>query len=312
MTRSYYFCLIGCLCLLLSGCDSLRKEIDPDRLNREAAKLVVTGFLSPQDTILAVKITRSQPVLGEDTGYGYTAADVKDATTTLSSGGKSVALQYDGRAGYYRAAISQLPVVGGQTYTLTVLTPAGERATASCTIPTPVALASVTFDSLTENQYGRQFTRYFVRGRWQDPAGQANNYQVTGLFRYVPVCTGCEKNPNYKETEQLNPLYFDQSTMQTDRSTEGGEMISERAFLGGYYFGNIPQSGFGSQYKSATVTINLLSTDQGYYQYQDAVQRQSQVSGNPFAESVPVPTNIQGAFGCFAGYNRSTMTMKLK
>ncbi len=298
---------------LLSGCDSLRKEVDPDRLNREAAKLVISCFLSPQDTVLAVKVTRSLPVLGEQINYSYTGINVTDATVFLSAGGKSVTLRFNSQLGYYSVSNLQLPVVAGQTYSLRVQTPAGEQATSSCTIPRVVNLTGITLDSLTDNQFGRQNKRYFVRGRWQDPAGQANYYQTTGLLRFVPLCTSCEMNPNYKPTEQYSPLYSDNSTngLQTDRSTEGNEMISDRLFLGNLY-GNPAQSGFGSQYKSATLTVNLLSTDQAYYQYQDAVSRQGQSSDNPFAEPVPVPTNIQGGLGCFAGYNRSTMTLKLK
>lgn len=301
---------------LLSGCGSLRREVDPDRLNREAAKLVVTCFLSPQDTVLAVKITRSQPVLGEEIRYPYNGTNVSNATVALGVSGKSVMLRYDSQLGYYGVNSQQLPIVTGQTYTLSVQTPAGEQATSTCTIPVPVNLTSVTFDTLTDNQSGGQYRnkRYYVIGRWQDLAGQANFYQVKGELRYIPQCTGCQTNPNYKETEQNSTLYFNDNSngLQTDRGKEGKEMISDRAFVGSYYFGSTPQSGFGSQYKSATLTINLLNTDQAYYQYQDAVARQSQSSDNPFAEPVPVPSNIQGGLGCFAGYNRSTMTLKLK
>lgn len=315
MKRTYLF-VLSCLCPFLLSCGSLRQEIDPDRLNREASKLVVTCFLSPQDTVLAVKVNRSQPVLGDEPEFGLTATDVKDAVTTLSSGSKSVVLVYNRQLGYYRASSQGLPVVVGQTYTLTVQTPAGEQATAACTIPGPVNLASLAFDSLIDNQFSGQSKRYFVRGRWRDPAGQPNNYQLTGLFRYILPCTNCQNNPNYKETEQFTTLYFDESNkgLQTDQSTNGGEMISGRAFLGYSYYsgGGSNQPNFGSQYKSATVTVNLLNTDRAYYQYQDAIARQSDVSGNPFAEPVIIPTNIQGGFGCFAGYNRSTITLKLK
>lgn len=316
MLRSVYLVvsLLITSLFILSSCDSLRKEVDPDRLNREAAKLVVTCFLSPQDTVLAVKVTRSLPVLGEVIQYTSNGNPVPNAAVTLSTNGKSVTLRYNSQLGYYGVSSQQLPVVVGQTYTLDVQTPTGERATSTCTIPGAVNLTNVTLDSLTDNQFGRQYKRYFVRGRWQDPAGQANHYQVTGSFRYVPLCKSCEMNPNYKETEQYSPLYSDESNngLQTDRSTEGKEMISDRLFLGSYFYGSPSQSGFGNQYKSATLTINLLSTDQAYYQYQDAVSRQSQAVDNPFAEPVPVPANIQGGLGCFAGYNRSTMTLKLK
>ena len=306
--------LYSLFCLLLFGCDSLRKEVSPDRLNREAAKLVVTGFLSPQDTVLAVKVTRSQPVLGEEVGFNYAGINVTDAIVSLSEGGKSVMLRYNSQGNYYSANRNQLPVIVGRTYTLTVQTPNGEQAISTCTIPEAINLSSVTFDSLTTNDFGREVKRYFVRGRWQDLPGQINYYQLMGVFRFTFPCVGCQNNPNYPQSEQFTTLSFDQNNngLQTDRGTEGKEMISDRAFFGSYYFGNVPASGFGGQYKSASLTVDLLSTDQAYYQYQDAVARQSQVVGNPFSEPVPIPTNIRGAFGCFAGYNRSTVVMRIK
>ncbi|MFD2573491.1 DUF4249 domain-containing protein [Spirosoma soli] len=301
--------------VLLTSCDSLRQEVNPDRLNRESAKLVVTCFLSPQDTVLAVKVSRSQPVLGEETGGLYTGNTVANATVTISQGGQSVQLPFVSSQAYYKIDAKQLPVLAGQTYTLTVQTPNGEQATSRCIIPEPVVMTSVTFDSIADNQFGQRRTRYFVRARWDDPANQVNYYQLTGLFQAIQNCLGCERSPTYKEQVLYNNLYFRDNSngLLTDRTTNGGPMISDRGFLGGgYTFFNGQQVGFTSQYKTASVQANLLNTDQAYYLYQDAIARQSEVSGNPFAEPVPVPTNLTGALGCFAGYNRSTITLKIK
>jgi hypothetical protein len=56
----------------------------------------------------------------------------------------------------------------------------------------------------------------------------------------------------------------------------------------------------------------LLNVDENYYRYHDGVARQDEVRDNPFAEPVPIPTNIQGGLGCFGAYNRSTLTLYLK
>lgn len=287
----------------LFGCDSLRQEVNPDRLNREAAKLVVTCFLSPQDTVLAVKVNRTQPVLGESTNFSNTGINVSDATVTLSESGQSVTLRYDARLGYYQAPTGQLPVAVGRTYALAVQTPVGEQARASCTVPASVALTSVVLDSSTENQFGRQHRRYFVRARWTDPAGQANYYLTTGMYKFLI------NDPKVPGKEQFSYLSLGENNnngLLTDRNTDGREMISERLFMNiGYYSNN-------SQAKISGVSVNLLTTDQAYYQYLDAIDRQSEASGNPFAEPVPIPSNIQGALGCFGAYNHSTLTMTLK
>lgn len=295
------------LLALLAGCDSLRQEVDPSRLNREASKLVVTSFLSPQDTVLSVKVSRSQPVLGDESQS--TGRSVPNATVTLSDGSKSVTLVYSTSLAYYRADIGQLPIRAGRTYTLTVLTPDGERAESTCTIPGPVALMSIAFDSLMENRFGQQSKRYFARGIWLDPAGQANYYHITGMYRFSV------KNSNPLNPEQVGMLSFndDVNGLKTDRNVEGDEMISSRAFMRGIYYSNNGQvTNVDNQFQITSITMNLLNTDQAYYQYQDAVNRQSQVSGNPFAEPVPIPSNIRGGLGCFAGYNRSRLVLQLK
>ena len=302
LSKTGAFSFLFLASIYLFGCDSLRQEVDPDRLNREAAKLVVTCFLSPQDTVLAVKVTRSQPVLGENTGFSTTGINVPDATVRLSEGERTVMLAYNATLSFYGAGVQQLPVVAGRTYVLTVQTPAGEQAIGSCTIPGLVQPIGIAFDSLTNNQFGRQVKRYFVRARWLDPAGQANYYQTTGAYRFVV------RDPKALGKEQFGYLSVDNSNngLLTDRNTDGREMVSERLFMNSVYYGN------NSQNEITSVLINLLNTDQAYYQYQDAVARQSQVLGNPFAEPVPIPSNIQGALGCFGAYNRSTLMVKLK
>lgn len=290
----------------LSGCDSLRQEVDPDRLNREAAKLVVACFLSPQDTLLAVKLIRTRTVLNDGSAGSSADNNVTNAIVTLSEGGRTVTLGYDAKGNFYRASVRQLPVVAGRTYALTVQTPDGQRATSTCTVPGPVQPTGITFDSLTENQFGRQIKRYFVRARWLDPAGQADYYLTTGSYRFAV--------PNAPGKEQLGYLSVGNNNnggLLTDRNNEGREMISERLFMSGISYSNNGQANYG-RYKITNVLVNLFNTNQAYYQYMDAVARQSQVSGNPFAEPVPIPSNIEGALGCFGAYNRSTLTVQLK
>lgn len=307
-----FFCLglaVGLAGLsFLIGCQKLQLEVDPDRLQSEAAKLVVTCYLSPQDQVLAVKVTRTKSILGQQGTPNDT--NVIDATVRLSQSGRSVALPYDAKQQVYRADIQRMPIVVGRTYGLLVQTPDGERVTGFCTIPGPVKLAGVTFDSLTEGDA----RRYFVRGQWLDPAAQTNFYQITGLFRYVTNCPTCEKNPAYQPREEASYLQFDnlEGTLASDQGSGGSTLTSVPAYLTGASTDNDRQPGFRSQYKAATVVLNLLNTDRNYYQYHNAVVRQAEVRDNPFAEPVAIPTNLQGGLGCFGAYNRSTLVVRLK
>ncbi|GAB3897527.1 DUF4249 domain-containing protein [Spirosoma agri] len=294
----------------LWGCGSLRNEVDPGALGAETAKLVVSSFLSPQDTLLTVKVARSRTVVGDSIGGLIDGDNIADATVILSEGGRSVRLRYesDGQP-YYSISASQLSIVAGKTYSLSVQTTTGERATSSCTIPGPVSINTVTFDSLAS---GRS-QRYFVRARWQDPIGLTNYYQTAGVFRFVLNCKSCAQDQ--PDQEEFSGLSFDDDNrgLFSDAGIDGSSMISGRAYLNG---ANLPTgdqpAGFFNQYKRAQATINLFSVDQAYYQYWSAVIRQRRTRGNPFAEPVLIPSNIQGGLGCFAGYNNATIVLRLK
>lgn len=297
--------LLTCLAGLafLYGCTSLRNEVDPNLLGPASTKLVVSGFISPQDTVLAIKVTRSNTVVGDSISLLQTGNNVTDATVTLSDGSKTVQLPYNNipksdtvrSRPYYSINAKQLPVVAGRTYSLTVVAN-GQRATSVCTIPTAVQPTAIKLDS-TAN------ARYYVTVKWQDPAGQANYYQAAGIFRYIAAnCKACQN-------EVYNTLSFDDDSrgLFSDVGYEGGEIASGRAYLTSA--GTI---NFYNYYKTASVTANLMSVDQNFYRFQDAAMRQRRSRNNPFAEPVIIPSNIDGGLGCFAGYNNATMTLKLK
>ena len=191
------FTLVTCLTgfALFDGCTSLRNEVDPSQLGLAAPKLVVSGFLSPQDTVIAVKVTRSATVVGDSLSLMQTGNDITNATVTIAEGDRTVNLLYNNRPAsstsaqpYYSASARLLPIVVGRTYTLTVVTSNGQKASSSCTIPALVSPKAITFDSIDDTQNRVKVRRYFVRAQWQDPPDQANYYQVAGIFRLYDKC----------------------------------------------------------------------------------------------------------------------------
>ncbi|GAB3951909.1 hypothetical protein GCM10028805_32810 [Spirosoma harenae] len=308
-----------CLALftLVDGCTGLRNEVDPGELGLESSKLVVTSFLSPQDTLLTAKVTRSSTVVGDSLTMSQTGNNITNATVTLSDGTRSVVLTSTvarstsaTNQSYYRASARLLPIIAGKTYTLTVATPNGQKVTSTCTIPQPVSPTQVTFDSLTENQRRGKTIRYYVQTRWKDPVGEGNAYQVAGIFRYLRIPQGAS-NCATCLIEDYNSLSFDDDNrgLFTDIGVDGTTMPTPpgKAFMVSSMTGN-----FFNQYKTASVIIDLMSVEQSYYKFQEAIIRQRRSRNNPFAEPVLIPSNINGGLGCFAGYNNATMTLKLK
>ncbi|GAB3778286.1 hypothetical protein GCM10028818_26950 [Spirosoma horti] len=311
--RSVINTLASCLAVawLLVGCGSLRNEVDPSQLGSASPKLVINGYLSPQDTVLAIKLTRSNTVVGDSLSLLQTGNDITDATVTLSDGNKLVRLQYTSthptdstKQSYYGASARLLPIIAGRTYTLSVITANGQRASSTCTIPVPIKPMSITFDSLTQNQSRSLVRRYFIKTLWTDPAGQPNYYQLAGYFRYL------------SKLDQLGnfPLTYDDDNrgLLSDEGLDGTVLLSGRSFLTSTTFSTNESTSFYGQYRKASVAVNLMSVERTYYQFQTAVIRQRRVRNNPFAEPVLIPSNIEGGLGCFAGYNNSVTTFTLK
>ncbi len=300
------------------GCGSLRQEVEPTGITQQPTTIVVACFISPQDSVLAARVTRSSPVLGVERQVG---ADIIDAVVILSDGSRSVQLRparyttnYGYPPTYFRASASSLPILAGKTYTLTVQTNAGPSVKATCIVPAAVPAEQITVDSSITTDFGERRKQYYARLRWRDPAGQPNFYRVAGNNEskepsgiYDPV------TKTYRDTlvQRTVEWYFDASSLSTDVNRDGQLMISTRARLSPASYRRI-NGVWVSTPPSGRLDGYLLNVDENYYRYHDGVTRQNEVRDNPFAEPVPIPTNIQGGLGCFGAYNQSTLTLYLK
>ncbi len=318
--------LLFILAFLLVGCGSLRNEVSPSLLSLDGEKLVVNGYISPQDTLLSVKVSRSKPVLGEQTdALPY---NVGNATVSLSDGNKVVMLRYLDDKQWYQVRASQLPVLTGKTYILSVSTPDGKQVMATATVPKPVPINRAILDS-TVTRVGKLLKKvYSIRFDWQDPANEANAYEYAAYFSWHPGSTypinGQPANPLGQAANTLRVLTFPRENrtgnLLTDDRQDGALLTSLAAEVG-----SVDVNGDGPGAEAALnvlalsnvlpgpqVLLRLLSTEPLYYRYKDAVIRQRENRNNPFAEPVLIPTNIQGGLGCFAAYNQSSLTVKVR
>ena len=120
MKKIFLYSLLIVSQLILLSCESLIEEIDPSFLPETDSKLVVACFISPQDTVLAAKITETKLLIGTS---GDIRDDITNASVSLSDGSKSIRFVYSPKLGYYRALPSELPILAGKTYTITVIHP---------------------------------------------------------------------------------------------------------------------------------------------------------------------------------------------
>lgn len=289
------------------SCETLVNDVDPDRLPQADLKLVVHGYLSPQDTLTTIHVYYSNTFFGNASFYGLPATSMNDATVTLSSQGKSIVLPFSTKTSNYSIRSSEFPIVEGQTYSLKV-----ERdnrvAEASCTVPLAVPIQQVLQDSVARSNSSNPAAPkdYLYTLKWKDPAGQANYYRVSGyVYQTQRVQTGPDKFTNQPNFSILSFRENNRSReLITDKGGDGAQLTSGPGRFFNYYYSNTTPSPFTFHF----VELSLINCEKTYYDYHEAIQNFNE--DNPFAEPLLIPSNIKNGLGCFAAYNRSSVVIK--
>ncbi len=290
--------------LLLAGvCLLAACEKDVTSLNLPAieSQLVLYAFISPQDTVVSVRVYESKPVFTDRTG-GVSDL-IPDATVTLSDGQKSVALSLPGNVGQgpgtssYYVMARDFPIEAGKTYMLRVSTPDGRLATAQCTVPAAPPVPEVRFDpaldTTTSGTAGQQV--YTGALHWQDPAGEENFYRVDADVNRVRT-----DNRGVVSDEWGQVLWNDgKSTTFSDARLDGAQFSSPETTI------QVVRGYHGS----VTLYAYLLHTDRAYFEYHRTLR--ANTDSNPFAEPVLLYSNVEGGLGVFAAFNRRTLEVKL-
>ncbi|CAH0995854.1 hypothetical protein EMA8858_01982 [Emticicia aquatica] len=295
--------------LTIFSCKSLVKEIDPSILPQTDSKLVVACFISPQDTILSAKITETKVLIGST---GDISNDITNASVKISDGTKTVSMIYHSTLGYYRALPSDLPILSGKTYTITVFTPDGRKVNASTSVPNKIDIKEVKVDStkIVDIQRGNQVTNteYNVKVIWQDIVGANNFYRALSVFDFIYQIPDPKNNKN----SVLSPVSTMVDLRTIDDKNTDGQLISLNRSFQPFTSQGQPSTGQNISVKSLqNIKVGLFHTDSHYYNYHTSLRKQRE-NNNPFAEPVLLYTNINGGFGCFGAYNASWQEIKAK
>lgn len=279
------------LVVLAAALQSCEKDVTNFDISTKPM-LVTTAFISPQDTALAVEVKRTQPAIGKQ--MEEENLKVKDATVTISDGTQTVQLTYNTTWNKYFASAKLLPVVANKSYYLKVSTPSGEKAEATCTVPSRDGIQVMSLDYITSTteQYGSTYEEHKIKLKWQDAPGTENYYHITSYRTYSyrigwPPVTETHHQPAYADTKKA---------FISDKNQNGTIMQSPDFKFMTSYPDNVP--------KPFTIVAILAITDKPYYLYHQSVMEQDETGGNPFAEPKRLYSNIQGGLGVFAAYNQ--------
>ncbi|MBC5772514.1 DUF4249 domain-containing protein [Pontibacter sp. KCTC 32443] len=289
--------LLVSIAVTFTGCES---DVDNIDSFESKSKLVVLSYISPQDTMLEVRVQKTQPAIGKQ--LTDEQRKVKDATVTISNGTSVVSLAYNAETNQYEADARAWPIEAGKTYKLKVVAP-GATAEASCTVPftdgIEITEATAPY-SIIEDYYGQSVRRYTITFKWRDAPNVKNFYRTLAFKEYS--ITDFYGKRVYKEG--LYASYEDDKEIQDDEETDNGIMTSEPLVFHDYNYENID--------KPYYIHCVLVVSDQNYYLYHRSLDEQEESNGNPFAEPTLMYTNMEGGIGVFAGYNQLLSTIEIE
>ncbi len=245
-------------------------------------KLVVVSFISPQDTLLRVYVGESVPIFQRGNNVNNPPKIIANATVQMISDTKSVTFIYK-KEGYYDIKATNFLIEAGKTYKIEVSTPDGKRAKSKCTIPAQQNTSLQVKLENTQDSY-----TYAAQAAWKDEGTENNFYRLMGFgMAYL--------GPS-------EPIYYSDDVLMDWRGTDVGRQgtsISIRPDFNKYGAGTIPFPDNKEHYM-----LILLNTDEAYHKYITTRENAYYNDGNPFAEPIPVYTNIDGGLGIFAGYQQ--------
>ena len=271
----YYFCIVLFLGLVfLNACSFFTKEIDRDIPPGEP--IAILGFISPQDTVIRIRVRWTEPSTGFVPDNRDILDDVTDAHVTLSNGEDEIDLIYEPFRDY-TASAQDFPIESGKTYTLSVKQGTQINALAQCTVPpNQVDTSKVIYLPQNDN--------FDLIIRWQDIPGRENFY---ALFEIVSRFEGGNA-PGVIASEQFHRGY-------TDQNNDGGLFTSPVL-----HYTQCEEPSFGSFFCRDVFIANV---DFNYHQYHEDLETLMRTRDSPFTEPFNLHSNIEGGTGVFAAMN---------
>lgn len=266
--------------ILFSFC---RKEANI-KLKTVNPQPVVYCYLSPQDTLIRLRLTRSQPLYAPQTIP--VSEPVQNAEVIISGVQGSTLLTYNPASRYYEVKTKQFPVQYGQTYTLRVTMPGGEIVTAETTIPAHLVPITSAVSSTYQEQGAQGVLQTLT---FPDPSGPSNYYTVARkIASYEPPQT----DTSYSS--------YSSGSYYTDAGYDGKEIELSVRFYGGVNFTGPGTHSPGVVYEE----VYLYNCNVDYYKFHLSLKNYS--GEDPFSEPTLIYTNIKGGLGVFAGYTVSS------
>lgn len=296
MIRSCYICLLPLIIILFSSCERYIEVELPVHIPR----FTINAELQPGRPVM-VSVTQSRGILEEPR-----FSPVRDATVEIiEEGGKSYMLDFRGEEQGYNMIngymSNELLVQWGKTYEV-IVSGKMETARSKVTVPYPVEIKSVDIQ-YTEGNMAE------ISVLFDDPP-EKNFYEFSVTYSGIRIFEGIGGSNDtlfiHNEEVWLEPL---NPAFSTDYNYTRNVLIDDGLFNGRE--ANIQFSGSFNMRAELDVTVLMKNVSEEYYKFNNTVNLQNHVSGDPLAQPVQVFSNIHNGRGIFMASAQSLYNKKL-
>lgn len=267
--------LVPVLALVLFACEEDANIEIPET----EPKLVLSCFLTPQDSILRARISKSNPIF--NSAASNTGDPVTNATVILYGNSTSTALAYNANTQSYEVDAAVFSIIPGNEYHLVVTEPSGMQAEAFTTVPlsAPTAFQCTATDTLVNSDPWYTYGETEYTYSFNDAGGQANYYRFVAYnVKYDSISTDT----------LLEKAGWD---IFNDENADG-TTISRHSIT---WF-----SEFGTNLVAYDVW--MMNCNYDYYTFHQSLYNYNG-GGDPFSEPTLIYSNVTGGLGIFAAAN---------
>ncbi|MFM7078187.1 MAG: DUF4249 domain-containing protein [Bacteroidota bacterium] len=264
--------------LLLFGCE---KDITVD-LPESEEQIVVEGYITP-GLPPYVFISRTAPFFAPLDSLSLLQYTVRDAQVVVSDGTITDTLIAPfSSTGYLYTSLNLIGEIG-KTYTLQIRLQDGRELSSTTTIPQPIALDSVWFKRIPEND-----SLGWAWARITDPPESGNCY------RWFAKRLG-------KDDDFIAPL----GSVSDDRFYNGlsFDFAATRGAVPNSTAPDDNNEEEGLFKQGDTIVVRFASITRDSYTFWRSAESQVSSVGNPFGSPAPLRGNIAGGLGIWEGYS---------
>jgi hypothetical protein len=268
--------------LAFSSCYSNYNPISKvSDLPKAEKKLVIVGYISPDEDSVWVNVRRSIPLYSDINPGDYN--NITNAQVVLSGefGTRTLDLH---STGWYCTSRNGLGIEAGKRYTINVKVTDYPEASASCVIPERA-------DFQLSGEVNQIDGQYRLNMKWVDDAARKNYYEYDAYYFVADSFTGY--------TYRGRPYWESDDNLIDDNKLEGKTLSVSNVDLGTNFFGSSLRE----------VNLELYNIDYAGYMYNFSIRRSFD---DAFGTPMPVYTNVTGGLGIFSAYTKTENVIQVK